>query len=139
MEKDRDPNSAKNTLLLNAFPVQFGFREKEKKNDLVAVNINISILCIPALKTKIITHLSIRHRKGPQSLFCGHCAEIAVPLDVFPVRSRCGEMEMINDLEACEHQRFPFLSGTKNKNKHAPHHPLWRRTAIQIPRISPFP
>ena len=37
MGKDRNPNSAEITLPVNAFPVHFGFREKEKINDLVAV------------------------------------------------------------------------------------------------------
>ena len=43
MEKDCNPNSAEIALTLNAFAVQFGFREKEKINDSVAVNINVSI------------------------------------------------------------------------------------------------
>ena len=55
-------------------------------------------------------------------------ADIALPLDAFPVQSRCREVENINDLEACEHQHFHFCSGAKNKNKHAPQHPSLAET-----------
>ena len=44
MGKDRNPNSAEIALPVNAFPVQSGLKEKEKKNDYsAAVKINISI------------------------------------------------------------------------------------------------
>ena len=51
MEKNRNPNAAEIALPLNVFPVQSGFREKGKENDLAAVNIDISI-SIPAPKNK---------------------------------------------------------------------------------------
>ena len=44
MGKDRNPNSTEITLSVNAFPVQSGLKDKEKKNDYsAAVKINISI------------------------------------------------------------------------------------------------
>ena len=64
MEKNRNPNAAEITLPLNAFPVQSGFREKGKDNDLAAVKINISI-SVQAPKTKINTHLRIRLWQRP--------------------------------------------------------------------------
>ena len=39
MGKDRNPISAVNAPPLNAFPANYGFGEKEKENDLAAVNI----------------------------------------------------------------------------------------------------
>ena len=57
MEKNRNPNAVEIALPLNAFPVQSGFREKGKDNDLAAVKISISI-SVPAPKTKINTHLA---------------------------------------------------------------------------------
>ena len=66
MEKDHNPKATEIALPLNLFPVQSGFREKKKINDLVAAMINISI-SIPAQKK--ITHLSIRH----QSKYRGNC------------------------------------------------------------------
>ena len=39
MGKDHNPNSAEIVLHVNVFPVHSGFREKEKENDLAAVNI----------------------------------------------------------------------------------------------------
>ena len=52
------------TLPVNVFPVQSGFREKGKDNDLAAVKSNISI-SVPAPKTKINTHLRIRLWQRP--------------------------------------------------------------------------
>ena len=48
MGRASDPNSAEIALPVNAFPVQSGLKEKEKKNDCLAavlkINISISIL-----------------------------------------------------------------------------------------------
>ena len=88
MEKGRNPNAAEIALPLNAFPVQSGFREKEKINDLVVVIFSISI-SIPAPKTSTITHLSIRHGEEPQSECHGNCP----PLNAFPVQSKLERMK----------------------------------------------
>ena len=65
MRRERDPNSMEIALPVNAFPVQSGLREKEKKNDYsAAVKINISI-SILAPKTQINAHLSIRLWQRP--------------------------------------------------------------------------
>ena len=82
MEKDRNPNAAEIALPLNAFPVQSRFREKKKINDLVAVIISISI-SIPAPKTKKSrTSASVMEKnRNPDA------AEIALPLNAFPVQS----------------------------------------------------
>ena len=64
MEKDHNPNASEIALPLNEFPVQFGFREEGKDNDLAAVKINISI-SVSAPKTKTNTHLRIRLWQRP--------------------------------------------------------------------------
>ena len=69
MEKGRNPNCAEIALPLNVFPVQSGFREKEKILVAVVINNSISIL---APKTKTNTHLRIRHGEEPQSELCGN-------------------------------------------------------------------
>ena len=58
MEKNRNPDAAEIALPVNAFPVHSGFREKGKKNDLAAVNVEIS-MSIPAPRSKINTHISL--------------------------------------------------------------------------------
>ena len=50
--EDRNPNSAEIALPVNAFPVQSGLKEKDKKNDYLAavkINIYISVL-VPKYK-----------------------------------------------------------------------------------------
>ena len=81
MEKNRNPNAVKIALPLNAFPVQSGFREKGKDNDLAAVKINISI-SVPAPKTKINTHLASVIRRDRSGLVRDRVSALGhVPLD----------------------------------------------------------
>ena len=64
MEKNRIPNAAEIALPVNMFPVESGFREKGKENDLATVNIDI-FMSIPAPKSKVNSHLSIHLWQTP--------------------------------------------------------------------------